>query len=79
MKTRTCRQLAGACDLEFHADTFEEVAELSKSHAMQMAASGDKAHIGKMQEMSSLMSKPEEMSAWFENVKKQFAELPEDK
>ena len=30
MKTMTCKQLGGACDLEFHADSFEEIAEMSK-------------------------------------------------
>ena len=26
MKTMTCKQLGGACDLEFQAETFEEIA-----------------------------------------------------
>ena len=30
MKTMTCGQLRGACNKEFHASTFEEMAELSK-------------------------------------------------
>ena len=30
MKTMTCRQLGGACDKEFRANTFEEIAEQSK-------------------------------------------------
>lgn len=30
MKSMICKQLGGACDLEFHANTFEEMAELSK-------------------------------------------------
>jgi len=25
MKTMTCNQLGGACDLEFHANSFEEI------------------------------------------------------
>ena len=36
MKTMTCRQLGGACELEFRANTFEEMAELSKKHGMEM-------------------------------------------
>lgn len=79
MKTMTCRQLAGACDLEFHADTFEEIGQMSKSHAMAMMQSGDAAHMIKMQEMTTIMSKPEEMNAWFEKLKNEFAALPEDK
>ena len=34
MKTMSCRQLGGACDKEFHANTFEDMAELSKKHGM---------------------------------------------
>jgi len=30
MKSMTCNQLGGACDKEFHAVTFEEMAEMSK-------------------------------------------------
>jgi len=79
MKTMTCKQLAGACDKEFHAETFEELGEISKKHAMEMAEMGDKAHIEKMEEMRNLMSKPEAVKEWFEKVQKEFDALPEDK
>lgn len=36
MKTMTCKQLGGACGLAFHANTFDEMAELSKNHGMEM-------------------------------------------
>ena len=39
----TCRQLGGACDLEFRAASFEEMAELSKQHGMEMAEKRDAA------------------------------------
>ncbi|WP_281387345.1 hypothetical protein [Arenibacter arenosicollis] len=42
MKTMTCKQLGGACDIQFHANTFKEMAELSKKHGMQMFKAGDK-------------------------------------
>jgi hypothetical protein len=45
MKTMTCRQLGGACDMEFHANSFEEMAELSKNHGMDMFQKGDEAHL----------------------------------
>jgi hypothetical protein len=32
MKTMTCKQLGGACDQAFHAETFEEMAEKSKKN-----------------------------------------------
>ena len=36
MKTMTCMQLGGACDMEFHATSCEVIAELNKKHGMQM-------------------------------------------
>lgn len=76
----TCRQLAGACDRQFHAETFEEMGEMSKKHAMEMAQMGDKAHIEKMDEMKkNFMNDPEAVKKWFEKKQKEFEELPEDK
>ncbi len=46
MKTMTCKDLAGACDAEFHAETFDELAELSKKHAMDMADDKVPGHSG---------------------------------
>ena len=58
MKTMTCKQLGGACDKEFCADTFETMAELSKQHGMEMHQQQDTAHLGAMQRMQELMKNP---------------------
>jgi hypothetical protein len=78
MKTMTCKQLGGACDLEFHAETFEEMAELSKQHGMEMFKQGDEAHLKAMSEMQELMKSPTAMQEWFDNKRKAFDALPED-
>ncbi len=78
MKTMTCKDLAGACDAEFHADTFDEMAEMSKKHGMEMLEQGDQAHIEAMEKMTGLMSDPEAMKEWFETVRKMFESLPEN-
>ena len=78
MKTMNCRQLGGACDQEFHAETFEEIAELSKQHGMEMFQKKDEAHLQAMNDMKALMQKPEAMKAWFENKRKEFDALPEN-
>ena len=57
MKTMTCKQLGGACDKEFHGNTFEEMAEQSKQHAMEMHQQQDKAHLKAMADMSELMTR----------------------
>jgi polyhydroxyalkanoate synthesis regulator phasin len=76
MKTMTCKQLGGACDMEFHADTFEEMADLSKKHGMEMFQKGDSAHLEAMNVMQDLMKSPEAMQEWFENKRQQFNALP---
>ena len=73
MKTMTCKDLAGACDAEFHAETFDEMAEISKSHGMAMVEKGDQAHIDAMNKMMELMADPEAMNSWYESVQKMFA------
>ena len=72
MKTMTCKQLGGACELKFHADTFESMADQSKKHAMEMFQKGDKAHLEAMNKMQELMKTPDGMKAWFENKRKEF-------
>ncbi|MCA9099626.1 MAG: hypothetical protein KDA63_00655 [Planctomycetales bacterium] len=76
MKTMTCRQLGGACDQTFQGNTFEEVAELSKKHGMEMFAKGDEAHLAAMREMKELMNDPNSMKEWMEAKKLQFETLP---
>ena len=78
MKTMTCKQLGGACDLKFQAETFEEISEMSKNHGMVMFQKGDEEHLKAMNDMRELMQNPEEMNAWFENKRKEFDALPND-
>ena len=73
----TCKQLGGACDKAFHANSFEEISGMSKQHAMEMFQKKDAAHLRAMNEMQELMKKPEAMKQWFENKKKEFEALPQ--
>ena len=79
MRTMTCKQLGGACDKKFHANSFEEIAEQSKKHGMEMFQKGDKAHLDAVNEMRGLMKDPKAMQEWFENKRKEFDSLPDDK
>jgi hypothetical protein len=79
MKTMTCKQLSGACDQQFHANSFEEIAQQSQKHGMEMFQKGDERHIQAMNEMRQLLQKPEAMKQWFDNKKKEFESLPDDK
>jgi len=78
MKTMTCKQLGGACNKEFQANTFEEIAELSKQHGMEMFQSQDKLHLEAMFAIQELMKNPESLNEWIQNKKDAFDSLPED-
>ena len=78
MKKMTCRQLGGACDLEFKANSFEEIAQLSRAHGKEMFAKKDKSHLEAMQAMMELKHNPDEMKAWFENKRKEFDALADE-
>lgn len=78
MKTMTCNQLGGACDQAFQADTFEEIAQMSKQHGMVMFSKQDQAHLDAMNRMQELMQDPLAMQAWFDSKQKEFDALPED-
>ena len=75
MKKMTCNQLGGACDQVFEAATFEEMAELSKNHGMEMFQKGDQAHLAAMGKMQEMMQTPDAMQKWFEEKRKMFEAL----
>jgi hypothetical protein len=77
MKTMTCKQLGGACDLEFHAETFGEMAEMSKKHGVDMMKRGDEPHLNAMKKMQELLKTPNAMNEWFEKKRQEFDLLPE--
>lgn len=77
MKKMTCTQLGGACDKEFLAETFEDMAAQSQAHGTEMFQIGDEAHLSAMEKMKDLMADPEAMNRWFEGKRKEFEALPE--
>lgn len=73
----TCNQLGGACDMPFQANTFEEIAALSKAHGTEMFQKGDEAHLQAMEKMKSLMQTPEAMQNWMQQKQEEFDALPD--
>lgn len=76
MKTMTCKQLGGACDKAFYAETFDELAAQSQQHGMEMFAQKDEAHLNAMAQMKELMQDSERMQEWMESKKQLFDSLP---
>ena len=75
MKTMTCKQLGGACDKTFSADTFDEIVTMSKRHGMEMIEKNDKSHLDAMEEISVLMQDQSKMHEWFNQKKEEFNAL----
>ena len=44
MKTMTCRQLGGACDLALRGDTADDVIKAQDKHLKEVVAGGDEGH-----------------------------------
>lgn len=75
MKTMTCKQLGGACDKTFSANTFDEIVTMSKHHGMEMFGKNDKSHLDAMEEISVLMQDQSKMQEWFNQKKEEFNAL----
>ena len=78
MKTMTCKQLGGACDQTFSANTFDEIAMMVSKHAREMVQQGDNDHIQAMNEMRNSMTSPENMTAWMDEKRKAFNSLRDE-
>ena len=78
MKTMTCKQLGGACEKEFQANSFSELVEMSKQHGMEMFMNQDAGHLDAINKVQALMQKPEAMQAWLEEKQAEYNALPED-
>ncbi len=79
MKTMTCKQLGGACDKAFTANTFDKIEEMSKRHGLEMFQKNDKPHLEAMNKMRALMqsSDSDAMATWLKDKRKQFDALPD--
>jgi hypothetical protein len=78
MKTMTCKQLGGTCDLQLHGNTADGVIKAEDSHLKEMVAGGDEAHEPALKEMKGRWKHPISGMGWYRQIKRDFAALPED-
>ena len=78
MKTMTCRQLGGACDLDLRGETADEIIKLQDKHLREVVAGGDTAHEEALNAMKGRWKHPIKGMGWYKSTKKEFAALPED-
>ncbi len=79
MKTMTCKQLGGPCDVAFHKNTADEVIKAQDAHLKETVAKGDETHQGALKDMQGRWKNPIKGMGWYLKAKKNFAALPEEK
>ena len=78
MKTMTCTQLGGACDLPLRGATADEIIKLQDKHLRSVVAEGDEAHRGALEQMKGRWKHPVKGMGWYKSVKRDFAALADD-
>ena len=78
MKTMTCSQLGGACDLAHRGDDHNEVIKAQDQHLREVVAAGDTAHEPALKDMKARWRRPVSGMKWYKQVQRDFAALPSD-
>jgi hypothetical protein len=77
MKTMTCKQLGGPCDLPHHGNTADEVIKAQDKHLKDVVAQGDATHESALKEMKGRWKHPISGMGWYKKAKRDFAALPD--
>ena len=77
MKSMTCQQLGGPCDLVHSGATADEVIKAQDQHLKDAVAAGDSTHEAARKAMKGRWRHPKASMGWYKGVKGTFAALPE--
>jgi hypothetical protein len=77
MKTMTCKQLGGPCDLALRGETADDVIKAQDAHLKDAVANGDAAHEPALRDMKGRWKHPIAGMGWYKAAKRDFAALPE--
>ena len=78
MKTMTCKQLGGPCDLQLHGDTADEIIKAQDKHLNEAVSAGDETHESALKDMKNRWKHPVSGMGWYRKTKREFAAFPED-
>jgi hypothetical protein len=78
MKTMTCTQLGGPCDLPLRGESADAVIKLQDQHLKDAVAAGDASHEDAAKAMKGRWKNPLKGMGWYKDTKRAFAALPED-
>ena len=77
MKTMTCQQLGGPCDLAHHGSSADEVIKAQDKHLREAVSAGDATHESARHDMKGRWKNPIAGMGWYRKAKRDFAALPE--
>ena len=77
MKTMTCRQLGGPCELEHRGESADEVIKAQDRHLREAERAGDTTHQQARDDMKGRWRHPKRSMGWYRAAKATFAALPE--
>ena len=78
MKTMTCKQMGGPCDVAFHGKTADDVIKAEDKHLKEIAAKGEGTHKSALKKMQGRWKNPLSGMGWYIKTQIAFASLPED-
>lgn len=78
MKTMTCRQLGGPCELTLSGESADDVIQAQDRHLKEAVKEGDAAHEQAHRDMKGRWMHPKKSMGWYTDTKEAFAALPED-
>jgi hypothetical protein len=78
MKSMTCKQLGGPCNVEHHGKDHNAVIKAQDRHLKAQVPAGDETHREAHEAMRGRWKRPVSGLAWYREVRREFAGLPED-
>jgi hypothetical protein len=78
MKTMTCRQLGGPCDVTHQGATADDVIKAQDHHLKNAVSAGDSTHEEALKAMKGRWRHPKASMGWYKGVKSSFSALPEN-
>jgi hypothetical protein len=76
MKSMTCKELGGPCELAHQGDDANEIIQAQDQHLREAVAGGDDDHKPALDAMKGRWKRPVSGLKWYRQVQRDFAALP---
>jgi predicted small metal-binding protein len=77
VKTMTCQDLGGPCDLTHRGESADEIIKAQDQHLKELVKAGDDVHVPAREEMKGRWRHPLKSMSWYDDVKNRFEALPQ--